>query len=60
VPADAVLVDGVATTGTTLTTAGALIGVSQAITATRAVGPGFDRMSSGHQQLRSSFAKSTH
>jgi predicted amidophosphoribosyltransferase len=45
VPDNAVLVDDVATTGITLSTAGDLLGVTMAVTATRAVGSGFDRMS---------------
>jgi predicted amidophosphoribosyltransferase len=48
-PTGAVLVDDVATTGLTLRTAGEVIGVSTAITATRALGSTFDRISAQEQ-----------
>jgi predicted amidophosphoribosyltransferase len=60
VPPGAVLIDDVATTGLTLMTAGELVSIRWAVTATRAIGSSFDRMTTGQQQQRSSFAKSTH
>lgn len=47
IPAGAVLVDDVLTTGVTLLTAGELTRVYRAVTATRACGNGFDRIGAG-------------
>jgi predicted amidophosphoribosyltransferase len=44
VPSRAVLIDDVVTTGVTLRTAGYLVSIRSAVTATRALGSSFDRM----------------